>query len=161
MQLESSYTIRFNDCDPFGHLNNSKYIDYMLNAREDHLKEFHQLNLDEFYKQGIGWVVTGHEILFLRPANYNETVVIQSDLLQAGEADLLVEMRMFDESKTILKAILWTSFACVNIQTGRRNNHSPEFMELIRGLVASDVDVLAGLKKRIIKFWPKAKAVQA
>jgi acyl-CoA thioester hydrolase len=35
----SFYTVRFNDCDPLGHLNNSKYIDYFLNAREDHLKE--------------------------------------------------------------------------------------------------------------------------
>ena len=160
MKLESSYTIRFNDCDPFGHLNNSKYIDYMLNAREDHLKEFHQLSLDEFHKQGIGWVVTGHEILFLRPANYNETVFIQSDLLHAGDADLLVEMRMFDETKTILKAIMWTSFACVSIQTGRRNNHAPEFMELIKTFVAADVDIAAGLKSRAEKFFRKAKAAQ-
>ncbi len=160
VQLETSYTIRFNDCDPFGHLNNSKYIDYMLNGREDHLKHFHQLSLDEFYKKGLGWVVTGHEILYLRPANYNETVVIQSDLLEAGDSDLLVEMRMLDETKTILKSILWTRFACVNIRTGRRDNHSPEFMERLKDLVYREVNITAGLKSRIEQLSRKAKVAQ-
>ena len=35
--IESKVKIRFPDCDPFNHLNNSKYIDYIINAREDHL----------------------------------------------------------------------------------------------------------------------------
>ena len=160
IQLETSYTIRFNDCDPFSHLNNSKYIDYMLNAREDHLKQFHQLNLDEFYKKGLGWVVTGHEILYLRPANYNETVVIQSDLMEGGDSDLLVEMRMLDETKSILKSILWTRFTCVNIKTGRRDSHTPEFMELLKDLVNKDANVAAGLRPRVEQLVRKAKAMQ-
>lgn len=35
--IESKVKIRFPDCDPFNHLNNSKYIDYFINAREDQL----------------------------------------------------------------------------------------------------------------------------
>ena len=70
--METHYTIRFNDCDPFGHLNNSKYIDYMLNAREDHLSQFHNIELDQFRRQGFAWVVSSHEIQYLRPAAYNE-----------------------------------------------------------------------------------------
>ena len=31
----SFYTIRFTDCDLFGHLNNGRYIDYLLNARKN------------------------------------------------------------------------------------------------------------------------------
>ena len=30
-------TVRFQDCDPFGHLNNARYIDYFLNARQDQI----------------------------------------------------------------------------------------------------------------------------
>lgn len=139
MQLQTSYTIRFNDCDPFGHLNNSGYIDYMLNAREDHLRQFHQIDLDSFYKQGIGWVVSSHEIQYVRPANYNETVIIQSDLLEANDNNILVEMRMLNESCTTVKAVLRTKFTCVNIRTGRKENHSPEFLEVLRSLVVSEV----------------------
>jgi acyl-CoA thioester hydrolase len=28
-ELESTAVIRFQDCDPFGHLNNARYIDYL------------------------------------------------------------------------------------------------------------------------------------
>jgi acyl-CoA thioesterase FadM len=48
MQPKSFYTVRFSDCDPMGHLNNARYIDYMLNAREDHLKQAYQINLLEY-----------------------------------------------------------------------------------------------------------------
>ncbi|HYF30727.1 MAG TPA: acyl-CoA thioesterase [Chitinophagaceae bacterium] len=158
MLLETSYTIRFNDCDPFGHLNNSRYIDYMLNAREDHLKQFHQLSLDTFYKQGFGWVVTGHEIFFLRPANYNETVVIQSDLLEVDDPHLLVEMRMLDETRTTLKAILWTRFASVNIKTGRKENHTEEFLHTLKGLLATGINPGPGLKARVQELAMTKKA---
>ncbi|HYE55535.1 MAG TPA: acyl-CoA thioesterase [Chitinophagaceae bacterium] len=150
MQLQSFYTIRFSDCDPFGHLNNARYIDYMLNAREDHLREHLQLGLDSFYKQGIGWVVTGHEILYIRPANYNERVCIQSDLIEAGDSNLLVEMRMLDETGSTLKAIMWSKFTCVNIKTGKRENHTPGFMEVLKEWVVTDINVSDGLKARLM-----------
>src|ERR1700742_1316561 len=103
--LESVYTVRFNDCDPFGHLNNSRYIDYLLNAREDHLRMHYDLTLDTWHKQGYGWVVGGHEIIYLKPARYNERIVIQSQLLEAGDSHLLVEASMTDENEQQLKAI--------------------------------------------------------
>ena len=149
MQLQTFYTIRFNDCDPFGHLNNSAYINYMLNAREDHLRQFHQIDLDSFYKQGLGWVVSSHEIQYVRPANYNETVCVQSDLIEANDNNLLVEMRMLNENCTSVKALLWTRFTSINIRTGRKENHSPEFMEVLRSLLASEINVQKGLKTRL------------
>lgn len=39
IETKSTAKIRFIDCDPIGHLNNSKYLDYMLNAREDHVED--------------------------------------------------------------------------------------------------------------------------
>jgi acyl-CoA thioesterase FadM len=42
---KSFYTIRFGDCDLFGHLNNARYLDYFINAREEHLKERYQVQL--------------------------------------------------------------------------------------------------------------------
>lgn len=40
-ELESIAVARFQDCDPFSHLNNARYIDYFLNAREDQLALFY------------------------------------------------------------------------------------------------------------------------
>ena len=96
----SIYTIRFTDCDLFGHLNNGRYIDYLLNAREDHLKTEYGLDLTDFYKQGVSWLVAGHEISYIRPAAYNERVCIKSVLIKAEPGSLLVEMLMMDENQT-------------------------------------------------------------
>src|SRR5579872_852263 len=94
----SFYTVRFNDCDPFGHLNNGRYIDYFLNAREDHLREHYGIDLKAWAQKGIGFVVNRHDIRYLRPANYNERVAIRSALIGWTDTELKVELQMWDES---------------------------------------------------------------
>ena len=32
--LQSTVKIRFQDCDPFNHLNNAAYLNYFVNARD-------------------------------------------------------------------------------------------------------------------------------
>ena len=149
MQPKSFYTVRFSDCDPMGHLNNARYIDYMLNAREDHLKQAYQINLLEYHKQGIAWVVRRHDIQYVRPAFYNEVVCIESRLIELGESHVLVEMLMFDEQQTTLKAILWTNFTSVDVKTCRRKEHPAAFMEFAADVKVDDVNIPAGVTERI------------
>lgn len=155
MQIQTFYVVRFNDCDPFGHLNNSKYIDYMLNAREDHLSEFHQIRLSDFHKRGIGWVVANHEIQYIRPAAYNDKICIQSDLIDAGDAHVVVEMRMYDESLNSLKAILWTKFTCVNMKTGKKEMHPDDFNTIAKDLLVPHININNGLKGRLTELFKK------
>lgn len=145
----SVYTVRFSDCDLFGHLNNARYIDYFLNAREDHLKEFHNLNLTEFYTKGMAWVVGGHEIAYLRPAVYNEVVTIQSTLIKVDDEFLFVEMQMMDENQKHLKAIMRTKFIPINTKTGRKEAHLPEFMELAKTIENTEIQNQGNLQERI------------
>jgi len=147
--LQSFYTVRFNDCDPFSHLNNARYIDYFINAREDHLRDNYQMRLSDFAKRGIGWVVTSHEIYYMRPAVYNEAVSIQSVIVELGEGHLLVEMLMQDEARQNNKAIMWSKFTCINLKTGKRENHPDDFMGFAKQVVADDIDVNGGIKGRI------------
>ena len=148
-QPKTFYTVRFSDCDPMGHLNNARYIDYMLNAREDHLKQAYQIDLPEYHKQGIAWVVRRHDIQYVRPAFYNETVCIQSRLIELTDSHVMVEMLMFDEKQTTLKAIMWTNFTSVDVKTGRKKEHSTEFMEFATTIKVEDVNIHAGLNERI------------
>lgn len=144
----SFYIVRFNDCDPLGHLNNSRYLDYFLNAREDHLRDVYGIDLREWSQRGDGFVVHSHEIRYLRPALYNETVTIQSALIAAGDSWLLVEMVMFDGERQ-LKAILWTRFTHVNPQTGRKEVLSAELAEFVQQAVVEGVDVAGGVGARV------------
>ncbi|GGA93811.1 acyl-CoA thioesterase [Puia dinghuensis] len=144
----SFYTVRFNDCDPMGHLNNSKYIDYFLNAREDHLKEHYGIDLKEWAQRGDLFVVSQHEIRYLRPVTYNERVGIQSALIGWGDSFLMVEMLMFDEARQ-LKTILWTRFTRINARTGKKEAHPAEFMEWIQGTLVEGIELERGLNGRL------------
>lgn len=145
----SGYTIRFADCDLFGHLNNARYLDYFLHAREEHLEQAYQLNLADYYREGLGWLVGGHQITYLKPATYREQVVINSMLIGVDKDSLLVEMHMMNEAQTQLKSLLWTRFIPINIQTGKRQEHPAGFMAFIQQVAVGDVDTGAGYDQRL------------
>ena len=66
MEFSSKTKIRFIDCDPIGHLNNSKYLDYMLNAREDHVEEHYGYSYEEYTKETCcTWIAIQNEIAYL------------------------------------------------------------------------------------------------
>ena len=65
--------VRFQDCDPFNHLNNSSYIDYFMNAREDQILENYQLDIYEHLRTtGQAWVVASNQISYIKPVMMNE-----------------------------------------------------------------------------------------
>lgn len=149
IEPHSFYPVRFNDCDPFGHLNNSRYIDYFINAREDHLLHHYQFFFPEWIKKGFGWVVTGHEISYLKPANAYENICIRTSLIEYGDSQLLVEGVMTDEKQEQVKAVQWTRFVFVNIKTGRKDKHPADLMEWVTTLKNDKVDAGLGMKARL------------
>jgi thioesterase-3 len=125
----TEYLIRFPDCDPFNHLNNSRYLDYFINAREDHLLRFHHFNIYELAREkGISWVVSKNQIVYLKPALLMEKVTIESTLIRMDEREIDVEMTMWNDNKTVMKAFLWTTFVHFNLKTQRREIHSADLI---------------------------------
>ncbi len=135
--LESQALIRFQDCDPYQHLNNSKYIDYFLNAREDQISVHYGLDVYKMAREKkISWVVGQHQIGYLKPAFFMEMVNIQTQLIQYTERSVQVEMRMYDEHKTALQAVLWTTFVHVHLLQNRTEKHAEELMSLFAAIHA-------------------------
>ena len=127
----SSTKVRFQDCDPFNHLNNSKYIDYFINAREDQVVEHYNLDIFAMAKtKGIAWVVASNQIAYISPAFTMETVVIQSHLFAFSEKSLSVEMSMWDEKQTKLKSLFWVKFIHFDIRNQTSLKHTAELMSL-------------------------------
>lgn len=155
----SFYTIRFNDCDPLGHLNNARYIDYFLNAREDHLRDTYQIDLKLYDEQGLAWVANSHEIVYLRPANYKERVLIQTALLHIGQDNLHLECLMTDEFRRNLKAIMRTRLIAVNPQTLQRTSHSEEFLVWARSARNDELDAFQTLPERIAHWKRNNKSL--
>ncbi|HVE60212.1 MAG TPA: acyl-CoA thioesterase [Chitinophagaceae bacterium] len=140
---ETKSRIRFPDCDPFNHLNNSKYIDYCINAREDHLMQFYDFDLHNLAKEkGVSWVVSQNRIAYFIPASLMEIVTIQSCVLKLGEKDTVVEMIMWDENKTHAKCLLWTNFTHFNLRTKKSEFHTQEFTDKFSNLVCHELSNL-------------------
>ena len=67
--LKSKAIIRFQDCDPFNHLNNAAYLNYFTNAREDQIKNYYDIDIYAMAKEsGISWVVGSNQIAYINPA---------------------------------------------------------------------------------------------
>ena len=132
---ESKATIRFQDCDPFGHLNNSKYIDYMFNAREDQLIREYGLNLFEmahFTKKA--WVSAQTEIVYLKPTIVMEKVVIQTKLIDFSDRHVTSEAIMFDKNKKHIKSVMWAKFFHFDLAAQKGIKHANDLMELFEQL---------------------------
>jgi acyl-CoA thioester hydrolase len=75
--LESKAKIRFHDCDPFNHLNNSRYIDYIVTARGDQLIEAYNFDVYQLAGEpGIGWVAAQTQISYFSSANKLVFIII-------------------------------------------------------------------------------------
>lgn len=134
--LSSGYKIRFQDCDPFNHLNNASYINYFLNAREDHLLDNYNFDVFENLKTtGEAWVVASNQICYLNPANVTENVIIETQLISFTNKSVQIEMRMWNEGKNKLKALLWTTFIYFNTQTQKATNHPTAVTGLLTNIL--------------------------
>jgi thioesterase III len=146
--LTSKTKIRFQDCDPFNHLNNARYIDYMINAREDQLIDYYGLDVFQIAQTtGRGWVVASNQLAYLKPAFTMETVTIDSQLISYSSRSLLVEIRMWNEPCTKLKAVLWVNFFHYDFASKKAAEHGEAFMKLF-GEVLLPVEQ-AGFEERV------------
>ncbi|WP_412985379.1 acyl-CoA thioesterase [Pontimicrobium sp. IMCC45349] len=134
--LKSKTKIRFQDCDPFNHLNNAAYINYLINAREDQLIQYYDIDIYKMGKTlGKSWVVGSNQIAYLRPAFLMEEVVIDSQLINFSNSSLQVELRMWNHDKTELKAVMWSSFVHFNLIKLKTEVHTEELMQLFNAVL--------------------------
>ena len=134
--VASRMKIRFHDCDPFNHLNNSRYIDYIVTARGDQLIEHYDFDIYKLAReQGLGWVSAQTQISYWSPALLMEEVVIETRLLGCTEKSLLLEAFMWDADKSQLKAVMWTKLVHFNLKTKQSQLHDDNLMQFFRQIV--------------------------
>jgi YbgC/YbaW family acyl-CoA thioester hydrolase len=152
--LESKVRVQYQDCDPFNHLNNSKYIDYMMGARTEQLLEHYGFNASELArKDGLGWVAGLTQISYFYPASWMESVTIESRLIRFSASSLLVEALMWDELKTKLKSVMWAKLVHFNIKTQKSQQHPAALTKLFE-------DILYPLEKDML-FEERVMALKA
>ena len=122
---------RCSDCDPIGHLNNVKYLEYMLNAREDHVESGYGFTYEEYTrKTGCTWITIQNEIAYLKEVRYNAKVIISSKTIEVGDRVSKVEILMKSEDGKTVHAILWMTVIYFNMKTRRSDVHPEDTKRL-------------------------------
>ena len=134
--------VRFSDCDPIGHLNNIKYLEYMLNAREDYVESFFGFNFEEYLKKtGCTWITVQNEIAYLKEVRANKKVQISNKTIAVSDRMVTVELVMSSEDGSIVHSVLWITVIYFNMKT-RRSEIQPEE---VQNLFHKDFEDLGGI----------------
>jgi acyl-CoA thioesterase FadM len=132
----SVMVIRPRDCDALGHLHNTRYGDYFMDAREDHLRHFYGFNLvDTVLDRGVGWYVVETQMRHFAAARVGQQVTVVTRLFDFDRKSLHVEGRMYGPFGDLL-ALIWWRFRHVDVRSGRTIEHDDEFMRFCDSVVA-------------------------
>ena len=66
-RFSTDITLRPDDIDLNNHLHSSRYMDYVLHARYDQMERCYGYSMEDFNKEGYGWVMTDCFMQFKRP----------------------------------------------------------------------------------------------
>lgn len=137
-EIASKAKIRFSDCDPIGHLNNVKYLEYMLNAREDHVESFYGFTYEEYSrKTGCTWITIQNEIAYLKEVRYNSNVVITSKTIEVSDRISKIEILMKSEDEKTINAVLWINVIYFNMKTRASEKQPKEVKDLFKKYLVS------------------------
>jgi acyl-CoA thioester hydrolase len=141
VEAESRMIIRFQDCDPLMHLNNSKYFEYFFNAREDQVSKLYGFSYEAMFRElRTSWVVYQHQIAYVRPALISEWVRITSRVIYYNDDTMVTEYFMTNDQHTELKTMLWTTSKHISIATGKRTPHPKEVMDYLKATCVPGLD---------------------
>lgn len=72
------FRVRFNECDPLGHVNNSVYLTYLEQTAIDHAAAMGWSSAELQAEAGAVFVARKHEIEYLQPAREGEWLKVQT-----------------------------------------------------------------------------------
>lgn len=132
-ELSTVVKVRFSDCDPIGHLNNVKYLEYMLNAREDHVEQGYGFTYEEYTRRtGCTWITIQNEIAYLKEVRYNAKVQITSKTIEISDRLSKVEILMKSEDGQTVHSILWLTVIYFDMKTRRAAVQPPETISMFK-----------------------------
>jgi acyl-CoA thioester hydrolase len=114
---EHALTVQGSDIDRMGHVNNLRYLSWMLDAAVAHsaVQGWTAARYDEL---GQGWVVRSHEIKYLEPSYEGQAIVVRTwvaDMTKVASTRRYKILRAADQ-RVLAKAA--TQWAFIDFKTG-------------------------------------------
>jgi len=108
---------RFADLDPYGHVNATNYLDYVISSRWLFAKESLGITADDFIKKGVGFFTAESRIEYRRPINGVQRLFVTSHVDRVEGAYMFVPFKIQtpDREKTFCTGEL--KFAIMDLMT--------------------------------------------
>lgn len=120
--------VRWGDMDSYGHVNNTRYVQYLEEAR---ISWFASLSMDIDHGAK-GPVVLQIQHTYLRPVVHPATVIVELYAGAAGRSSLVLEHRLYTEGDP---GVLYGEGACKLVWIEHAQNRSVPLPERLRALL--------------------------
>ncbi len=123
---EEKIIVKKSDIDFNGHVNNLKYLEWMVNAAIKHSESL-GFNPDVYKKIGSTWFVKSHHIEYKYPAFLGDELLIKTWIDEVGKITSKRKYEIYKEAK--LLAFGETEWIFVDIKTHRPKKIPKEIIE--------------------------------
>ena len=116
----SNEIVKFSQVDPYGHLNASRYLEFMTNHRVEALvTQLECHTMDILKETGMGFVVTDARLKFRDAAICGEVLEVASWVVHHDSRSFNVKFVIASAESRRIKATGDFTFFSINVQTGK------------------------------------------
>lgn len=117
--FESEIKVRPDDIDLNNHLHSTKYLDYMLAARFEQMRDGYKMPMESFNERGLNWVANTFHIDYKRTMKLGDTAIVRTAIDEIGPASVKVRFEIINKATKKLCAEGYGNFTLVDLKTGR------------------------------------------
>ena len=117
--FETEVKIRPDDIDMNNHVHYSKYLDYLLAARYEQMKNNYKISMEEFIERGFAWVASTLHIDYKRGLTLTDTAIVKAQIESASGAQVKVNFWIVKKENNKVAAEGYGVFTMTNITNGR------------------------------------------
>jgi acyl-CoA thioester hydrolase len=126
----STYKIRFYECDPYGHVNNTNYLRYMQEAAFE-ASAAAGYDVQRYEQIGRTWHVHATDIEYLRPLKYGDAAQVKTWVLDARKVTSRRAYELYSASTGELAAKATTDWAFLDTASGKPAPIPSDLLEAI------------------------------
>jgi YbgC/YbaW family acyl-CoA thioester hydrolase len=128
-KFETELQVRPDDIDMNQHVHGSRYFDYVLAARYDQMARCYKMSMDEFIKQGFGWVIQTAHIEYKRPLLIGEFFIVRTWVEEVLKEGVRVSFQIIRKTNSKLCSDGWFHYTMINLETNRAETIPPWIAE--------------------------------
>jgi acyl-CoA thioester hydrolase len=125
--FEHVVTVRSEEIDQLGHVNNLAYLAWMQAAAVAH-SAVQGWTAERYAQLGLGWVVRSHQIKYLQPAYLEDSVIVRTWVAGMKRASSTRSYKILRAGDRALLASAATEWAFVDLASGTLKRIPPELV---------------------------------